>query len=456
MTRTAAGDSQPTPSPQPDADTRLRWRHLLARLTLWGVAVLLPLPLVAAYGSQAVGPLVMRQEVALGIIAYVWWLLAIVLSLRWRWLERRVGLASIYGLHGMLGLAALVLAWLHQRSTYGVDPLGARLGIWAWYLSIATVSLAVFFLSGWIVDHVPGAARLRSWLEHLLPHGLGVWLHRINLVIVVMVLVHAHLLVRLRGGYVGFLLLLDVVTAAVLIAWAWWAWRRRRPRATVVVNEGLNPDLRRLVLAPDAPMSRLEPGDVVFIKVVPRSWGAALARLWRQGTPGDWHPFSVTGADPERLSFLIRQLGDFTRSLSELPVGARVAMQGPYGRFGRIAEAGGDRPLVLVGMGAGNAPLLSMIETYARRRPVHLLWSVRPVDREAATALVAPYRDDARVTVQERRFTEDDLTRILQDRETALGQFFIVGPPRAVIAMRRTLHRVGVPRAHLHDERLTM
>lgn len=451
-----AGNARRTSSSEMRPEDRLRLRHLLTRLTLWGAAVLLPLPLVAAYGSQAVGPMLMRQEVALGIIAYVWWLLAIVLSLRWRWLERQVGLVSIYGLHGMLGLAALFLAWMHQRAIYGADPLGARLGTWAWYLSITTVSLAVFFLSGWIVDHVPGAARLRSWLEHLLPHGLGVWLHRINLLIVVMVLAHAHLLIRLRGGYVGFLLLLDAVTAAVLLAWAWWAWRRRRPRATVVTNEGLSADLRRLELAPDAPMSRLEPGDVIFIKVVPHSWGAALARLWRQGSPGDWHPFSVTRVDPERLGLLIRQLGDFTRSLSGLPVGARVAVQGPYGRFGRIADAGGERPLVLVGMGAGTAPLLSMLDTYAGRRPVRLLWSVRPADADAAGALVAPYRDDAQVTVQDHRFTADDLTRMLDEGERNLGQYFVVGPPRAVIAMRRTLRRIGVPRAHLHDERLTM
>jgi len=196
----------------------VRLKHLLARLTMWLVAVLSPLPMVAAYGSQAVGPMSMRQEVALGIVAYTWWLLAILLSLRWRWLERRVGLASVHGLHGMLGLAALLLAWLHQESTYGADPLGAWLGTWAWYLYLVTVSLAVFFLSGWIVDHVPGTAQARAWLERVLPHNIGVWIHRINLVLVIMIWGHTHLLIRLRGGYAGFLLLFDVVTAAVLIA----------------------------------------------------------------------------------------------------------------------------------------------------------------------------------------------------------------------------------------------
>ncbi|WP_309341134.1 hypothetical protein, partial [Actinomyces viscosus] len=64
MTRAAVDDAQPTSSSQPNAENRLRRRHLLARLTLWAVAVVLPLPLVAAYGSQAMGPLVVRQAVA--------------------------------------------------------------------------------------------------------------------------------------------------------------------------------------------------------------------------------------------------------------------------------------------------------------------------------------------------------------------------------------------------------
>lgn len=206
------------------AEVRLGRNHLLWRLALWLAAVLAPLPLLAAYGRQAAGPMIMRQQVALGIVAYTWWLLAILLSLRWRWLECRVGLASIYGLHGMLGLGALALAWFHRASTYGADPLGARLGEWAWRLSAATASLAVFFLSGWIVDHVPGTARARARLERLVPHHVGVWLHRLNLVAVVMVWAHAHILIRLRGGYAGFLLLFDAVTAAVLAAWAGWAW----------------------------------------------------------------------------------------------------------------------------------------------------------------------------------------------------------------------------------------
>lgn len=125
-------------------------------------------------------------------------------------------------LHGgaLAPVGALALAWFHRASTYGADPLGARLGEWAWRLSAATASLAVFFLSGWIVDHVPGTARARARLEHLVPHHVGVWLHRLNLVAVVMVWAHAHILIRLRGGYAGFLLLFDAVTAAVLAAWA--------------------------------------------------------------------------------------------------------------------------------------------------------------------------------------------------------------------------------------------
>ncbi|WP_130873467.1 hypothetical protein [[Pseudopropionibacterium] massiliense] len=202
-------------------------------------------------------------------------------------------------------------------------------------------------------------------------------------------------------------------------------------------------------------MEGIEPGDVFFIKVISAS-GDDSGRPRRRGIPGDWHPFSVVRADPDRLGFLIRQLGDFTGSLSTLPVGARIAFQGPYGRFGRIAEAGDGRPLVLVGMGAGAAPLLSLLDAHAANRPVHLLWSLRPTDLGAARGLVERYGGTSRLTLQDHRFTAETLASELDEAAKTEGQFFIVGPPRAVLAMRRTLRRLGVPRARLHDERLTM
>lgn len=424
----------------------------IRRLVVWAVVFLTPLPLIAAYGRQAVGPMPMREGVALGIIAYTWWLMAVLLSTRPRWVERHIGLPALYGLHGMLALAALGSAWWHKARTHGRNRLGVVLGNWSLYLSCALVALAVFFLSGLLVDRMTGLAKLRTWCERLLPHGLSVWVHRLNLLAVLLAWWHAHILVKLKGGYFGFLFFLDVVTALSLGFWVWNVWRRRRPRATLAVNEPVGPSLRRLLLQLDEPIRDVRPGDSFFLKVVGR----------QAGVPGDWHPFSLTNCDEAEFEFLIRQCGDFTNALSVLPVGSRFALQGPFGRFGGIAASGGSRPLILLGQGAGVAPLLSLLTYHRGERPINLLWSLRRGEEHLATELLGaePARADPacalRRTVQSHRFSQEDLARALTREDVEQGQVFIIGPSRAVLAARRMLRRLGVARTRLHDERLTM
>ena len=82
----------------------------------WAVAVVFPLPLVLVYDAIATEPVTLKQLVLFGLIAYCWWLLAILLSVRPRWLDRLVGLPAVYRLHGVLGLGALVLAYILTRT----------------------------------------------------------------------------------------------------------------------------------------------------------------------------------------------------------------------------------------------------------------------------------------------------------------------------------------------------
>jgi predicted ferric reductase len=80
------------------------------------------------------------------------------------------------------------------------------------------------------------------------------------------------------------------------------------------------------------------------------------------------HPFSIASTpDPTgRVEFVIKELGDFTRTIGQIPPGTLAYVDGPYGSFSidRYPEAAG---YVFMSGGIGVAPMLSMLRALAQR-----------------------------------------------------------------------------------------
>lgn len=102
---------------------------MLRKLLFWSFAVVFPLPLILTYEFVATEPDLLKFYVFLGLIAYTWWLLSIVLSVRPAWLHRFVGLPAIYGLHGALGVLAIAAVYVHSDNSYSPSHLARILGI---------------------------------------------------------------------------------------------------------------------------------------------------------------------------------------------------------------------------------------------------------------------------------------------------------------------------------------
>jgi predicted ferric reductase len=424
---------------------------MLRKLLLWSFAVGFPLPLVFTYDAVSTAPGPLKFYIFLGLIAYAWWLLSILLSVRPPWLDRFVGLPSIYGLHGMLGVLAIIAAYVHRDNSYSPSSLARDLGDWSFYGSLSVLCFSVFFLSGWVVDRSRLLLRIKGLLEIVFRHQFSVWIHRLNLLIVAMIWLHAHLLVRVNH-YFGFMMLFDLYSVAVLGIYTWKKWIAPDTylQGTVVSSDALGGSTRKVSVRLDSESASLRPGDFFFLRF---EGSSAVGR--------EWHPFSVTDDDPEILTFTIRQHGDFTRRLDDVEVGTRVRLEGPFGRFESIVQ-GRDReaPLVLVGMGAGVSPLLSLAAAHHTTRDIHLLWSVRsPEDayyRDVLKEYEAASGGRFKVTVRVGRFRRPDLVDALPAKVIAKGAFFIVGPNIAVVATRRLLWRIGVSPRRVHQERLTM
>jgi predicted ferric reductase len=423
----------------------------LRKLLFWSITVVFPLPLILVYNSVAREPDGLKFYITLGFVAYSWWLLSVLLSIRPRWLDRAVGLSSIYGLHGVLGVLALVLAFVHRDNSYSGDALAILLGNWSFYVTLVVLCYAVFFMSGWLVDRVRLLLLTKQFLEVVFRHQVSVWIHRLNFAVIGMIWLHAHLLVRVNQYFV-FMTLLDLYTVAVIGLYVWKKWAAPDTFLTggVILNEPLGASSRRVSVDLDRAATALRPGDFFFVRF--------------EGSPvlgREWHPFSVTDDSRTTLTFTIRQHGDFTRQLSDVSVGTRVRLEGPFGRFDSIVhKQHSETPLVLLGMGAGVAPLLSLAAAHHTTRPIHLLWSVRDPDDAYYRDLVERQRSASggrmNVTIQVGRFRREHLSELLPASVIAEGSFFVVGPNPAVLANERLLRKVGVSSRRIHQERLTM
>ncbi|OKI46394.1 ferric reductase [Micromonospora sp. CB01531] len=403
-----------------------------------------------AYDAIATEPVSLKQLVLFALIAYCWWLLAILLSVRPRWLDRLVGLPAVYRLHGVLGIGALVLAYIHDQNSYTSNQLAHTLGDWGLYGTIATLCLAVFFLSGWLVDRSRWLLRARRFLEKVVfRHQLSIWLHRLNLVVVLLIWLHVHVLARMNQ-YLVFMMLFDLYTVTVLSIYVWKGWIApdSNARGTVMGNEARGESTRRISVELDHANTAVRPGDFFFLSFED---AGAVGR--------ERHPFSVTDDDQTTVTFTIRQHGDYTRRLSNITEGTRARLEGPFGRFDSIvATHDPAAPLVLVGMGAGVAPLLSLAAAHHTTRRIHLLWSVRTPEDLYYRDVLADYQAASdgkmQVTTSVGRFRRDDLERELTGEALRTGAFFIVGSSPAVLANQRLLRRMGVASRRIHQERL--
>lgn len=184
------------------------------------------------------------------------------------------------------------------------------------------------------------------------------------------------------------------------------------------------------------------------------------------------HPFSFSGSSEGAgsLQITIKELGDFTRTVGDTPVGSRAYLDGPYGVFtvDRYPSAPG---FVFIAGGSGIAPIMSMLRTLADRRdarPLDLIYGSASWEgvtyREELEAL--PSRLDLRVvhvlmdpppdwTGERGLITKEVLQRSLREGYSAF-QYFLCGPQPMSENVQEALHELGVPLRRVHFEIFNM
>jgi predicted ferric reductase len=169
------------------------------------------------------------------------------------------------------------------------------------------------------------------------------------------------------------------------------------------------------------------------------------------------HPFSIASppaAGDIRLA--IKDLGDYTRHVGEIEVGAEATVEGPYGRFSHRLVAG--RRQVWVAGGIGIAPFLSMAAALPTS-PYHVDLFYGFVDERDA-----PFLDELRALaaanarlrvhfVDERVDGLISASSIVASAGSLEGrEFLLCGPSAMMHVLHDQLVDAGVSRDHVHFE----
>jgi predicted ferric reductase len=427
-------------------------------LTLYVVLSLTPLFVALVYPDHPRRDFWTELSVGMGFVALAMISLQFAITARFRHIAAPYGIDIVLRFHREISLLAVALVVAHPVILFVSrdDALGLLNVVTApWRARFAVAAtlllLALIVISVW-------RRRLRLRYEHWrTAHGI---LASISLFFAL-----AH--IELVGWYVDLpwkrvlwaVMVLAVICLLLYVRFVVPVRLLRRPWVvhTVTAERG-----RAWTL-------RLRPVGHSGMRFLPGQF--AWLTLGRTPFAIEDHPFSFSSSaeDGESVSFTIKELGDFTRTVGAVELGTPAYIEGPHGAFSIDRYAG--RGCVFVAGGVGITPVMSMLRTLADRgdtRPQLLVYGARAVDditfREEVETLRK--RLDLRVVYvlseappdwhgARGRITTRLLAGLLPEN-SAEYLYFVCGPPPMMDAVERSLRQAGVPWPSIYTERFDM
>ncbi|WP_433790482.1 ferredoxin reductase family protein [Actinoplanes sp. CA-252034] len=366
-------------------------------------------------------------------------------------LDRAIGMDRLTGWHRWTGFAVFWLAVLHptfvilgfarydrvsfpQTALTLSRQLPVLLGLIAVALIVLVVALSVRI------------ARRRLSYE--------AWhtVHLLLYAVLVLGIVHQ--------AYEGTAFTLNVLTQ--IYWWGLWAFALGALITYRLIVPLVRNNRHRMRVAAVVP----ESDDVVSVHVTGRDLhllGAKAGQffLWRFPGHNRWwqvNPFSLSAAPNGRsLRLTAKGVGTTSAGLRDLPIGARVFAEGPYGSF-TIDNRRGTATLLIAG-GIGITPIRSLLEDPGLSGDVTVLYRVRS---GADAVLLGELRNLAREkgarlhvlsgrsSATNQPFAPQSLHALVPDITSR--DVYVCGPAALTNAVLATLRRLKVPAGQIHAE----
>ncbi len=398
----------------------------------------------------------LRTGKLVGLVAATLLLFQLLLAARLKLFDRVFSLPRVWTLHRLNGTLIALLALLHPVFV-----------LWPEDFTLPPMEL----------EYWPQAAGLLLLILICLQAGVTRWRQKLNIAFNRWRLYH-----RYAGGLIILLLVLHVLFVSetfaaglpryallaatglcVLIfsAAGIRAWRAvgKRYVVTAVIPE--NDRVTTLELDTGEP-GRLPylPGQFAFISVNANT------------VSSEPHPFTIssTPTQPDRLTFTIKNSGDWTVGVKNIRKGDTLSLNGPFGLFSHLA-CPPHQPLILIAGGIGITPMLSMLQ-YMRDvgddRPILLLWSNRySADLVCQAELESIARNLTGFTMVHTftgekpegpvsgRLDRQNLQALLNEADRSAA-VFICGPPRMMAQVARDVETLGFKRRAIYTERFNV
>lgn len=432
------------------------------RVVAWLLAymglALLPLA-VAMLGSRPPPrSLLVESGAMLGLLGLGVLAGQLVISGRHRWFAAGVGQDNLLQFHrrtGVFGWALVLahptllmlgdsrfLAWLDPRE----DALRA--------ITMLVLVLAISTLAVTSLWRASLGLRYETWRT----------LHAaLSLLVVAGGLGHALMGAHHTAGLPAQLLLVGVVgvpLALLLETRLWRPWRlRRRPWRIVEIEERRAQSTRLVLRADGHPGLDFRAGQYAWLTV-----GDTPFSLQQ-------HPFSMasTPADPTRVEFIAKRVGDFTRSLPDIQPGTRAFVEGPYGVFSIDVEA--NRRAVFIAGGIGITPILSMLRACREQghsQPMWLLYgnqdeasiiareALEELARDLPLTLVHVLAEPSGGWDGACGYIDADRLQATLPPDAGDIDYFVCGPEPLMDQVEPALKARGVDTLRLHSERFDL
>jgi predicted ferric reductase len=429
-------------------------------LILYVIIALLPLLLAVIAGKPARS---FWRELASGLamVGFAMLLFEFVLSGRFRAVSGQVGIDVTMRAHQLAAWGVLLFLLVHPF-LYAVprltpDPMRAvtfiermftsdwyRSGVIAWLLILALVPMGMlrdrlpFRYEIWRASHGLGAALIAGFgLHHTLQVG-------------------AHSADRWLAAY--WTLLTGVALLTLAFVYLVKPLLQYQHPYRLVANRRVADRTWELVVRP-------EDGRAIDFLAGQFAW----LNLGHYPLSLTEHPFSMSSAPASRpdLAFTIKQSGDFTDRIGDVPLGTRAWVDGPHGHF--VLPQDVREGLVFIAGGVGFAPVMSILRelrAWQWQGRIHLVYG----NRIEAQIL---YREELEDMAREMNFALDlvlsepaphwqgrvgelsmeTLDACLDKPHRERRTYFVCGPPQMMNSVERSLLRFGVPGKQVIAER---
>ena len=422
-------------------------------ISAYFVLILAPL-LILVFAPRPEGRTFWRElSVALGFAGLSLMGLQFIPTARLPFLSEVFPLDTLYDLHHRLSIAAFLLTLAHPLILFVQNPYTLRLLniLTAPWRARAAVTATVLLILLVLTSVKRLALRLSyeawRWLHDIFSVGIAGFAlyHIFGVNYYTSIPLQRGLWIALGVAWAAMILYIRVIRPWQLL---------RRPYQVVEVIEERGKTWS-LVLEPVGhPGTPFRAGQVAWLSIGHSPFSMEA------------HPFSYASSaeHPERFSFAIKDLGDFTSTIGSIEPGTRVYVDGPYGTFDLDHHPGARYVFVAGGIGA--APIMGMLRTLADRgdqRELQFFYGSRSWKEVTFCEELETLQERLNLEVihvlenpsegwegESGYITKEVLQRrLLCDYRSCT--YFICGPLPMIESVERSLEELAVSRRDMHE-----